>query len=223
MQNVILRAITGSRAYGLNHADSGTDRMGIFVAPTLDVAGLNWSQHRETWSNASPDGDDTTYHEIGKYLRLVLKGNPTLIELLFMNEYEILDETGMDILSLRESIVSETNIRPSYYGYAAAQLREFQNRPNPKDKMPRHCLRIARQAVELLETGTTNVRVSDPEEYFDLTELPKYRIVEILGEEVEKIKTVHTSLRHEPDRERVVEFLDAVRFLNTKNPYALTV
>lgn len=218
--NIILQAITGSRAYGLDHADSDTDRMGIFVAPTLEVAGLGWNQHKETWTNAGPTGDDTTYHEIGKYLRLVLKGNPTLIELLFLGKYEVLEETGEDILCLVDSLVAESNVRPSYYGYAAAQLREFQNRPNPKDKMPRHCLRIARQAVDILTTGNTNVRVPDPDEYFNLNKKPKEKIVEILGEEVEKIKTVPTVLRAEPCRDLVAEFLASVRYLNTSNPYS---
>lgn len=205
--SILLQAITGSHAYGLNHAQSDTDRMGLFVAPTLEVAGLDWNQHKETWTDAGPTGDDTTYHEIGKYLRLVLKGNPTLIELLFMNEYEILDDMGDELLGNVDSLVAESNVRPSYYGYAKAQLREYQNRPNPKDKMPRHCLRIARQAVELLTTGSTNVMVKDPEEYFALTEKPKDEIVRILEPEVERIRTCKTVLRPEPSRDLARDML----------------
>lgn len=207
-------SVVGSHAYGLNHADSDTDRMGIFIQPTLDVAGLDWNQHKETWSNASPEGDDTTYHEIGKYLRLTLKGNPTLIELLFMNEYEVATSTGEYLLNLRPHIIAESNVRPSYYGYAKAQLREFQNRPNPKDKMPRHCLRIARQAVEILTTGTTNVRVADPEEYFALNALPKEEIVRILEPEVERIRTCETVLEPEPDRDLAALVLRQIRRRN---------
>ena len=37
--SVIYRCIVGSRAYGLNHADSDTDRRGIYLPP----ADLHWS------------------------------------------------------------------------------------------------------------------------------------------------------------------------------------
>jgi hypothetical protein len=90
-------------------------------------------------------------------------------------------------------------------------LREYQNRPNPKDKMPRHCLRIARQAVEILTTGTTNVKVKDPEEYFALTEKPKEEIVRILEPEVERIRKCETVLRPDPSRELARDMLWSFR------------
>lgn len=215
MENIILEAITGSRAYGLNHAQSDTDKMGIFVAPTVEVAGLDWNSSKESWSDAGPTGDDNTYHEIGKFLKLALKSNPTLIELFFMNEYEILTGEGQNMVDIRSSVLYTEGIRNAYYGYASAQysriLREY---PNHKPKMARHCLRITDQAVELLTTGTCSPRVADPQRYFALDEMEFSDLSHMLGTTIARINTAESVLPDKPDRDTVRNFLREVRQAN---------
>lgn len=215
MENIILEAITGSRAYGLNHAQSDTDKMGIFVAPTVEVAGLDWNSSKESWSDAGPTGDDNTYHEIGKFLKLALKSNPTLIELFFMNEYEILTGEGQNLVDIRSSVLYTEGIRNAYYGYASAQysriLREY---PDHKPKMARHCLRITDQAVELLTTGTCSPRVADPQRYFDLDEMEFSELSNMLGTTIARINTAESVLPDRPDRDTVRDFLREVREAN---------
>jgi predicted nucleotidyltransferase len=212
MNKTVLQAITGSRAYGLEHENSDTDRMGIFVAPTTSIAGLNWASKDESWSDAGPEGDDNTKHEIGKFLRLVLKSNPTLIELLFMNEYEILDEVGQGIIDIRHKMLYEKGIRSAYLGYARAQadrvLREY---PDHKPKMARHCLRISRQAIDLLTTGEFNINVGDPTEYFELTEKPFMHMGMILENAIHEIECCKSVLPESPDIKAVDDFLKEVR------------
>lgn len=212
MTKTILQAVTGSHAYGLNHAASDTDKMYIFVAPTVDVAGLNWASKHESFSDAGPTGDDTTGHEIGKYLRLVLKSNPTLIELLFMNDYEILDETGQGLVALRDKILYTDGVRNAYYGYAKAQVdRVKREYPNHKPKMARHAVRISTQGIELLSTGTTNVKVLTPEWYFSLDTLPFNELCSIMDKNVEMIDQTPSMLPDKPDVRAVAEFLKDVR------------
>lgn len=215
MNKTVLQAVTGSRAYGLNHKDSDTDRMGIFVAPTVSVAGLYWTSSDESWSDASPDGDDNSKHEIGKFLRLVLKSNPTLIELLFMNEYEILDEVGQGIIDLRHKMLYETGIRSAYLGYARAQAdRVIREYPDHKPKMARHCLRISRQAIDLLKSGEFDVHVGDPQEYFDLTELPFNDMRHKLDEAIYEIESCPSVLPEVYDYTAIDDFLKEVRRAN---------
>lgn len=212
MNKTVLQAVTGSHAYGLAHANSDTDKMSIFVAPTVEVAGLHWASRHESWSDAGPEGDDNTGHEIGKYLRLVLKSNPTLIELLFMNEYEILDEVGRGLVALRSKVLYTDGIRNAYHGYALAQRNRVKNEyPYHKPKMARHCLRISRQATDLLTTGTFNVKVSDPIEYFTMTEMDFEEMDIILKEAVDQIDTCESILPDKPDTEAVDQFLKEVR------------
>lgn len=215
MNKIVLEAVTGSRAYGLNHALSDTDTMGIFLAPTVEVAGLYWGAKDESWSDAGPDGDDNTLHEVGKFLRLVLKSNPTMLELLYMNEYVTLDEVGQGMIDIRDKMLYTKAVHGAYLGYATAQrdrvLREY---PDHKAKMVRHCLRIARQGTDLLTTGTFNVRVEDPEEYFRLDTMPLMNVGMILESALYDLETAESVLPDEPDIKAVDEFLKEVRRKN---------
>jgi predicted nucleotidyltransferase len=212
MNKTVLQAVTGSIAYGLNHAQSDVDKMSIFVAPTIEVAGLHWSANKESWSDAGPTGDDNTGHEIGKYLRLVLKSNPTLIELMFMNDYEVLDETGQGLVALRDKVLYTKGIRSAYYGYAKAQVERVKREyPNHKPKMARHAVRITTQGLELLTTGTTNVKVHDRDWYFEFTELPFESMTNIMDNSVEMLYTAESVLPDEPDVRAVSDFLREVR------------
>jgi predicted nucleotidyltransferase len=215
MNKTVLQAITGSKAYGLDHPLSDTDKMSIFVSPTVEVAGLHWSSKNESWSDAGPTGDDNTGHEIGKYLRLVLKSNPTLIELLFMDDYEILDETGQGLVALRDKVLYTEGIRNAYYGYAKAQAERVKREyPNHKPKMARHCVRIATQGWELLETGTANVRVINPALLFKMDEYESDQLFYVLDETVESINQAQSILPDRPDTRAVAEFLKEVRRQN---------
>jgi len=186
--------------------------MGIFVAPTVEVAGLDWNSSKESWSDAGPEGDDTTYHEIGKFLKLALKSNPTLIELFFMNEYEILTPEGAGLVDIRDAVLYTDGIRNAYYGYAVAQhsrvLREY---PDHKIKMARHCLRITDQAIDLLTTGTCSPKVADPQRYFALDEMNFTDLSLMLGQSVALINTSESVLPDKPDRDTVRDFLREIR------------
>jgi uncharacterized protein len=215
MNKTVLQAVTGSRAYGLNHAQSDIDKMSVFVAPTVQVAGLNWASKHESWSDAGPEGDDNTGHEIGKFLRLTLKSNPTLIELYFMDDYEILDEVGQGMIDIRDAVLYTDGIRHAYYNYALSQLRRVEAEyPDHKPKMARHCLRIARQGIEILETGNLTVRVPDPDEYFELDNLSFIYLIDKLDVAVANIMLAKSILPDEPNRDKVAEFLEDVRRTN---------
>ncbi len=215
MNRIVMEAVTGSRAYGLNHAQSDTDTMGIFLAPTVEVAGLYWGQKDESWSDAGPEGDDNTLHEVGKFLRLVLKSNPTMLELLFMNEYVTLDEIGQGMIDIRDKMLYTKAVQGAYLGYATAQrdrvLREY---PDHKPKMVRHCLRIAEQGADLLNTGTFNVRVNDSERFFRLDTLPIMNVGMILENALYQLENAKSVLPDEPDIKAVDEFLKEVRRKN---------
>lgn len=211
--SVLLESTVGSKAYGLDTPESDTDTMGVFVAPTSKVSDWDWGASKETWTNSGPTGDDSTYHEVGKYLRLAVKGNPTLIELLFMPEhlYTVLTPLGREMIGLREHVLSTATIRGAYLGYVREQIQRYATRVNPKEKMARHALRLSRQAVQLLTTGTMSVRVDDPEEYFALADMPLDDKVDKLWRELEILYRCESVLPEYPDRDRVQSFLRGIR------------
>lgn len=149
----ILEGVVGSTAYGLNHAGSDIDKLAIHVAPVNDVLTFGLSKSQETQVSFKPD---RTSHDVGKYLRLVLNGNPTVTELLWLPEYEVLAKEAWPLIQHRRAFLGADNIINAYGGYALQQINR-----SKKEKHLRHCFRLLLQGEELLRTGNLTVRLTD--------------------------------------------------------------
>ncbi|GLY32116.1 nucleotidyltransferase domain-containing protein [Kineosporia sp. NBRC 101731] len=217
MTALILSGVVGSTAYGLAREGSDIDRMGVFVAPTLDVAGLDWHPHRESRASHDPD---VAMHEIGKTLRLMLKCNPTLLEMLHLDDYEVLTDEGRRLVDARSAFLSEKYVRDSYGGYAKSQAHRLateergyfsSNTKNRTAKHGRHLLRLLRQGRELLSTGSLTVRVSDPEEYWAFDLMSPAQMLDVYAHENELFEATSSVLPTAADRDRVSALLDSIR------------
>jgi predicted nucleotidyltransferase len=220
--SVILCGVVGSTAYGLARPGSDVDRLGVFVAPTLEIAGLHWTGARETRTNSGPGHDDFTEHEVGKFLRLALKCNPTITELLWLPEYEVTSAWGRCLTSLRESVLSRRLVHDAYLGYATAQVKRLSERGDGTfssdtrkrtAKHARHTLRLARQGRELLETGRLTVRVSNPEEYWAFDDMPVEEMLEVFERAFAETRSAYESsvLPERPDAQAVDDVLFELR------------
>lgn len=220
--NIILEGITGSRAYGLDTADSDTDIKGIFVAQTADLLSLyNVKETYDTKDGAKDEnGNDFCYHEVGKFIKLAMGGNPTILELLFLDGYLELSKFGKMLVDNRHLFLSNT-VRKSYYGYAYSQMHrlvtrdgEFGNGKNNRyEKHARHCYRLLYQGKELLETGKITVRVPPEvrEELFAVGKLSPNELVDKFTEEKEKFDTMESVLPDQPDKEAINKILLRIR------------
>lgn len=166
----ILRGVVGSTAYGLAREGSDIDRLGVFITPSREIAGYDWTQRDETVAKSGPEGDDHAEHELRKYLRLALKCNPTILELLWLDSYEIKDYIGALLVESREKFFSQKYIKNAYLGYASAQLKKFQDH-DFKPKHARHALRLVRQGSGIYFTGQLTLKVEDSQEYWDFDNL----------------------------------------------------
>ena len=72
--------IRGSHAYGLNTETSDVDMGGVFILPNDYLMGLR-SHYIE---QVSDDKNDTVYYELGRWVELLMKANPTALESLFI-------------------------------------------------------------------------------------------------------------------------------------------
>lgn len=139
--HVLLKGIVGSTAYGLVHEGSDIDQLGIFARDTDEV--LSLKSFPETTVSTAPD---KTLHEAAKYVRLALKCNPTMLELLWLDPafYEHITELGQELINLRESFLSKKAVRDAYFGYATQQLKRVQN--EDMHNVPAHtCSRSVRE------------------------------------------------------------------------------
>lgn len=160
--NTILSAVVGSTAYGLANANSDVDMLGVFVANTRDILSLN--KPNPTITSVDPD---LCYHEVERFISLCLKVNPTVTELLYLDEYEILTEPGQMLIANRSAFLSHSYVRNAYLGYATQQLKRLLQRgdsfssktKNRTAKHARHCTRLLMQGMELMQTGTLTVKL----------------------------------------------------------------
>lgn len=168
----ILSGIVGSHAYGLNHADSDVDRIQIAVAPTEAFLGLRTPVERTL--SRQFHNPDIAVHEVGKALRLLLKCNPTITELLWLDSHEVCTEWGADLVDARPWLLTADRVRGAYLGYASQQFQRLLNKGrfpdvpvHQNEKHARHLLRLVEQGTTLWRTGELVLRVDDPQRYFD--------------------------------------------------------
>jgi uncharacterized protein len=217
--NVILSGTVGSTAYGLARAGSDVDTLGVFCASTLDVAGLDWHSDKESVVTHEPD---VTYHEIGKYLRLALRCNPTILELMWLPDelYNVETETGTALRAIRSSFLYEDGIRNAYGGYAYAQAKRLASREdgsfssdtrNRTQKHARHIRRLLVQGRQLLKTGTMSVKVENPEDYFAFDHMSTEEMLAVYEREAQLFNETKSILPEKPNRQAVAEFLRTVR------------
>lgn len=172
----ILRTVVGSGVHGI--AIEGTDdhdELGIYVEPEHWVLGP--LQHRDdfVWRTQaegarSTHGDtDLVMYALAKYLRLAIKGNPTVLLPLFAPEDSVLYSTpfGDELRRIRSAFLSQQAIE-RFLGYAQSQhermlgasKRGVPNRPELiakhgwDVKYGSHALRLAYQGLELASDST---------------------------------------------------------------------
>ncbi|MFD5252351.1 DNA polymerase beta superfamily protein [Streptomyces bobili] len=220
VQNILLSGVVGSTAYGLAHAGSDVDRLGLFAAPTEELHGLHPPQ--ESHVSTAPD---RTLHEAAKWCRLALGGNPTVTELVWLPDelYEVRTPLGDELIDIRTTFLSARRVRDAYLGYATQQFRRLLGRGDGSfsadtrkrtAKHARHLKRLCGQGYELYTTGKLTIRVDDPESFHRFgeqvaddpeTALPLLRRYETAFEEARSV------LPEQPDERAADAWLRKVR------------
>ncbi|UFS98045.1 DNA polymerase beta superfamily protein [Nocardia huaxiensis] len=220
--DLLLEGVVGSHAYGLNTARSDVDYLGVYVEPTRTFLGLH-PPTRDRGTRQGRDGADATYHEVGKAMGLILSCNPTVNEILWLENYTVASDFGRELVGLREHFLSAPKVRHSYFGYAMAQFRKMLNRRETQGlqdprlaKHARHTMRLLWQGYELYTTGVLPVRLPDPEPYFAfgrqmMEESGEAAAKALIAEYEEKFDSARTPLPRRPNEEPLEEFLQRVR------------
>ena len=121
---LILKGVLGSKAYGLDTPESDTDYKGVYVANTLDLVSL----HRPPETvHAVGDTEDVDFHEVGKFIKLAMASNPTILEILFLDEYVVLTDEGKWIVNVNWMFPSTKGVANAYGGYATQQLKKLRH------------------------------------------------------------------------------------------------
>jgi predicted nucleotidyltransferase len=194
-QGTILRGTVGSTVHGLHHGgQDDRDEMAVFIEPPEYLIGLrlvrkqgvrnpyrfeHWIERTQPEGARSGPGDlDLVAYSLRKYVRLALKGHPTVLLLLFVPDELTLVETdlGRRLRHLQPAVLSKRAGR-GYLGYLRGEKERLlgtggQKRVNRPDlveahgfdtKYAMHALRLGYQGVELLTTGRLTLPMPEPE------------------------------------------------------------
>ena len=135
---IIFECITGSRAYGLALPHSDTDIKGVFVLPKDKFYGLEYVPQ------VNDETNDTVYYELGRFIDLLTKNNPNLLEMLNVSEEHILHKDPIFDKLLPELFLSKISA-DTFVNYADSQIKKAKglnkkivNPMEPARKTPLH-------------------------------------------------------------------------------------
>lgn len=114
---ILLDCISGSTAYNLNVKSSDVDKKGIFIMSQKQFYGF---ERQEQIANAT---NDEVYFEIGRFLDLLVKNNPNILELLNTpKEFALYRHPLMDLIK-PEDFLSKLCF-DTFAGYAHTQIKK---------------------------------------------------------------------------------------------------
>jgi uncharacterized protein len=237
----ILRGLVGSTIWGLNVADGLEDRdeMGVCIEPLEWIVGFQGFEQfiyrsaveREGKHNArSKAGDlDLCIYSLRKYVRLALKGNPSMIALLFVPEDQLvtLTESGRDLQKMAPLFVSR-RCAQSCLMYMRAQRDRLlgtrgqmrSNRPELIEKYgfntkyAMHMLRLGYQGIEFMKTGRLQMPMADAEREFLLdvrqgrvTQADALAVATRLDEELQNLLTDASAVPRDPNVKAIEDWM----------------
>lgn len=114
---LIFEVITGSKAYGLDTAKSDTDIRGVFVLPK------NLFYSLEYVPQVSNETNDIVYYELKRFIELLSKNNPNILELLNVPDNCVLYRDEIMNMIKPEMVLSKM-CEQTFANYAYTQIKK---------------------------------------------------------------------------------------------------
>lgn len=114
---LLFECISGSRAYGTNLPTSDTDIKGVFVLPEEDFYGLGYVEQ------VSNESNDIVYYELRRFVELLTRNNPNVMEMLHSPDDCILYKHPLFDL-LEPSVFLSKLCQQTFAGYAMTQVQK---------------------------------------------------------------------------------------------------
>lgn len=223
MFHTLLQGVVGSKAYGLDTPNSDTDYLAIHAVDTDRLFTIA-SQPDETAVIHSGEVDSVS-HEVHKACRLMLNCNPTVLEMLWLDNYSQINEFGEHLRGIRKDFLSSRRVANAYIGFADQQFRRLEHRgrfrgslDTRREKHARHLLRMTEQGVYLLRTGQLKLKVDDPKwmhetaaEIANGGDAGINLALEFLNEAKAEIDEIVSPIPDAPRYDRVEDFIQRVR------------
>lgn len=227
--NEILRGVVGSTAHGTGlEGQEDRDEMGVFIEPPENVCGLTTIDHylwrtQPEGTRSTPGDLDLVMYSLRKFCRLAVKGNPSVLMLLWLQDYLVKTTLGQRLIDLRDNFISwEAGSR--YLGYLSSQKKGLLGERSPKVSRPEliaqfgydtkyamHALRLGLQGIELLTHHHLSIPISEPARTLLTTirkgELPLAEVLRLITEAEDTLRHLVQIEVREVDRRVIDRFL----------------
>jgi uncharacterized protein len=221
LPNKLLVVEVGSTLHGIDIGSDDTDYMGVCIEPPETVFGLGsfeQYQYRTAPEGVrSGTGDvDIVIYGLKKWMRLAVKGNPSVIMPLFAPPEFVnyIDPLGVELRHMVDAIVSR-RCKGRFLGYLNGQRDRAERdrgsgrgrREGREAKWASHMVRLGYQAEELLSTGWLTLPM--PEHQAEVCraikrgEVTFREALDISREQVAKVEEIDGPLPDEPDMRRI--------------------
>ena len=171
----ILKVMVGSRAHNLADKNSDTDYRSVHVNATTDILAIGHKYRGNHWVEG--EKEDQTSYEIGHFLKLAIKCNPTILEVFkapiieskqsgkeeYFNGFELSVMTwGEELQSLFPHIWTPEQAFAAFVGYSSNQRKKMLDKKD--DRGPKFAcayLRTLWHLNELLATGNFSIEIPE--------------------------------------------------------------
>lgn len=118
---LIYSYVRGSTAHGIRTKDSDIDKGGVYLAPVEQILGLGLD-YQDQISNET---NDIVWYELQKFMNLLLKSNPTVLEALFVDDKYVEYEHPImtEIKKHKEKFLTKKCF-DSFFSYAKSQIKK---------------------------------------------------------------------------------------------------
>lgn len=113
---LLFKAIVGSQAYGTNTPESDVDLKGVYIQSDDDILSFKYKEQINVTK-------DECYYEIRRFLELLAKGNPTMLELLYSPDdcIEYITPEFQLLIDNRDKFLTKECYK-AFAGYGLAQI-----------------------------------------------------------------------------------------------------
>lgn len=114
---IVLECISGSKAYGLSTPSSDTDIKGVYILPKDEFYGLGYTEQVNNETN------DEVYYELKRFMDLLTKNNPNILELLATPEDSVLQRHTL-FHAIKPELFLSKLCKQTFAGYAQSQIKK---------------------------------------------------------------------------------------------------
>ena len=208
----ILKVLVGSRAHGLNEEDSDYDYRAVYVDPTSEILKLGHNYKGSSWCEGE---EDNTAYEIGHFLNLATRCNPTILEIFKAPIIEDSDD-GLALRKLFSYVWNPNDAFNAFVGYGLNQRKKFlDKKDNRQNKFACAYVRSLLNLMTLLEEGDFSIQVDRQYKY----KLLQYRrgeytigdVINFAEEVTEECRKALEGCKQEANKDKVDDFLLQIR------------